>query len=92
MEACASIYFLLLAKILKKELQLLTCKEYTTLYCAERQSKTVGYFAVFEARDMHQERDAVIAWQLIYNTIYLLAVVAVFRYVIFKFFRLVYVK
>ena len=29
MEAHASIYFLLLAEILKQELQLLTCKEYT---------------------------------------------------------------
>ena len=67
-------------------------EEYTALDCAEREAQAVGNLAVFETRDMHKKRNPVIAWQTIYDTVYLLAVVGVLCYVVLELLGLVYVK
>ena len=78
--------------ILQQELQLLARKEYAALYSTKRKAKTVGYLAILKARNMHQERDAIVAWQTVDDTINLLCVIPVIGDEFVRFTRGVYVK
>jgi hypothetical protein len=78
--------------IFEQLLQLLSGKEYTALYGAERKSQPLGYLAVLESGEVHEERYPVITRQTMHDTIYLLAVIAVLGNVVLEFTRLVYME
>ena len=63
--------------VLKQSLQLLAREEDAALYRTERQAKTVGNLAILETREMHEERNAIVARQAVHHTVNLLCVIAV---------------
>ena len=73
-------------------MQLLAREENAALHGAQRQGEPFGNLAVFEARQVHEEGDAILARQAVHNLVYLLAVVVVFGYVAVEILRAVYVK
>ena len=78
--------------ILQQPLQLLACKEYPTLYCSQRQTKTVGNLAIFETGYVHQERYAIVTWQTMDNSVNLLCIIVIVGNVVIQLARAVYVE
>ena len=68
---------------------MLTSEEYAALYSTQRQAKTFGYLAILEAREVHEERDAIVARQAVYNAVNLLCVVIVVGNVLLRFVKAV---
>lgn len=71
---------------------MLTSKEYAALDCTKRKTEAISNLTVFEPGYMHQERNPVITWQTMDNTVYLFGIVTVFGNVILEFARLVDMK